>query len=138
MWKRGALALGAVALITACGPRVRGGFYGGPRGIHLSTNENVHEKRREWFQGLYHDCVHRHFANACFKTGRNIEDGVVAKPSTEDAFWFYAKACDLQPNDEHCSAAERTDPEMIEAPGDHTHDEHHDHEHAHPHADGSR
>lgn len=94
------------------------GVFVGPV-VRMGSNENVDAKRHEWFQGLYRDCVHRHFANACFKTGQNIEDGVVAAPNVDDAHWFYAKACDLQGAYEACDAADRT------APMQHDDDAHH-------------
>src|SRR5690606_20337932 len=95
-----------LTLACACHPRPRHGVYvGGAPYVRLETHEDVHDKRHEWFQGLYRDCVERHFPNACFKTGQNIEDGVVAPPNREDAHWFYAKACDLQPDEVHCGAA---------------------------------
>lgn len=80
-------------------------------GVRLSSNEDVDDKRHEWFQGLYRDCVDRNFAQACFKTGQNVEDGVVAPPNADDAHWFYARACDLEPFDTYCWAADRTAPE---------------------------
>lgn len=94
----------------------------------MGTNENVNEKRHEWFQGLYRDCVNHHQPNACYKTGQNIEDGVVAPPNQEDAHWFYAKACDLQPYDMYCWAADRTDPELQQQPDHHHHPHGDDHE----------
>jgi TPR repeat protein len=109
---RGFIFLGLLLSVGACHPgaRVRHGPAWG--GIHLNTDENVHEKRREWFQGLYRDCVDKDYANACFKTGQNLEDGVAVPQNAEDAHWFYAKACVLQPSDLYCQAAERTDPDL--------------------------
>ncbi len=88
--------------------------------VGFGTQENVHEKRELWFQGLYRDCVQSHYAQACFKTGQNVEDGVVAAPNIDDAHWFYSEACDLQPYDEYCDAADRTAPEEVHfQPGQH-------------------
>ncbi len=80
----------------------------------MSSSRSVDETRHAWFQGLYRNCVDGHVAQACFKTGQNVEDGVVAPPSVEDAHWFYAEACDLQPYDDYCFAADRTGVELDE------------------------
>ncbi len=120
-------ALSALASSLACGPRVRvGGIHPGPGRVHLGTNESVDDKRQEWFQGLYRDCVDRHQAQACFKTGQNVEDGVVVPPSRDDAHWFYARACALATYAEYCHAAHRTDPAVAA-------DHHPAGGHAHPH-----
>ena len=120
--------MGALVGVVGCAPRpsVR---YGG---IRISSNENQWSKNREWFRGLYRDCVDRDYAAACFKTGRNVEDGVEGRRgNADDAHWFYAKACLLQPSERHCQAAERTDPKLRGRGHSHAGHSHEGHEHEH-------
>jgi hypothetical protein len=98
-----------VAFMSGCHPRH--GVHVGHSHAHVGTEESVHDKRFDWFQGLRSDCVHRHMANACFKTGQNLEDGVVAPANEHDAHWYYAEACALQRYDQYCYAADRTAPQ---------------------------
>jgi TPR repeat protein len=53
------------------------------------------------------DCWDMPNAQACYDVGLNYELGLVVKPDIKTALEYYAKACQLDKEPEHCSAAER-------------------------------
>ena len=59
------------------------------------------------FEQRKRDCWEMPNAAACYEAGMNYELGANVDPDTGAAHDYYAKACEISQDPEHCSAAER-------------------------------
>lgn len=53
------------------------------------------------------DCWDMPSANACYEVGLNYELGLTVEADRAEAAKYYAKACDLDREPDHCKAARR-------------------------------